>query len=455
MKKNNFKFFLIIFIFVFIFVLYFLGFLWRIYKKAPYFMVVINPAHGGISSVATTTNGERYDDVLGRYTLNYDAGYRVKDLSEFEVLHKLSFLIKQRLDYTKGFLNWKNFEKILIKYGKTNSYKKVVFDSEITKPKLTEYYLKKRRKDVNKYFRLFDSYQKSKIFKKHKGILSFINKYKPEIVINLDFNKYGKNDERIFGVVVPHYEIFNSLREKIITKSLNFDKRILFKWYGNNKDEKLKNLVQDTWTYFVGILPDASFFKPEKFIGIGYNSLSWDFKDKNYKKNYYNKEKFPQYSQRLDLFKPKGRFWFREKNYSSEKYKRLKGDWDVGDNEYINFEIIRYITTILLYTNIDILKYLNKNLVVYRYDEPSLFVNSLTININLGSFLDKKERENVVKNLDNIADAICIALYSICAGYKIDSKKMIDTKYLPSGRPVNFIKYYKYHYIGRKRKRYY
>ncbi len=455
-KKISKGFYIGIGVFVLVFFVYTIGFIWQARYRTPYCMVIINPAHGGKYSPASDKDGDLYDPVNKRYTQDIQEGYTAGGISEYQILSDLSKKIYKRLSATKSVFKWKKFKKLLLKYGSKGEYKKVILDPEIIKKYDHKYYSSRGKKDINRYFRLFD-YPFKSIFKRwEKGILSTIKKMKPEIVLNIDFNYSGKGDKELFSVIVPDIGFFNYIRGKIINRDKNFKKyqKVIDQWYGRSRQEKIRNLITDTWIYFTGSCPDKSLFAPsDKFIGLGYNSIRWKYKDKKYPHSYKNKKENPQYSSDLKDFKLNGPFWKREQN-DLEKYKRLLGDYRTGDNEYISEEMLKYIISVLKLNKDKNTAGLKKILPVYKYDAASLFVNSLTININLGSFLDEHIRNIYKHRLDRIADAVCICLYSIIAGYDLKAAD-IDPRIKPNGKPIDFKKYYKHHYMGQKRMSYY
>ena len=117
-------------------------------------------------------------------------------------------------------------------------------------------------------------------------------------------------------------------------------------------------------------------------------------------------------------------------------------------------EILKYIISILNSNKDSNVTKLKKIRHVYKYDVTSLYVNSLVININLGSIFNEYIQNIYKYRIEEVADAICIGIYSICQGYNL---KEMDIKpdLRAEGKHVDFKKYYKYHYIGRKRKSYY
>jgi len=437
-------------IFIVIFVVYVVGFIYRTCTKTPYFMVMILPAHGGKAAVASAYDGDLYDSGYKKYMIDYKEGESGADFSEYDILLDLSRMIKKKLDHTKNMGQWKLFENILKQYGRNKRYRKIILDSDLLKKHSYKYYADKGEKDVNRHFRLFDYVSRSGLKKHKKGILSIISKYKPEIVLYLDFNHFNGNQVSFFSV--PGFEFFNYIRSKLTNRNTDFNKyrSIINNWRGNNSLERKRNVIIDTWLYFTGTYPDSTYFSPsDKTIGYGFNAVSWGYKDTKYPKTLEDKKTHPQYYNNLREFQIAGDFWKREQ-YQLERYKRLDNGTGQGDVEYMGEEILKYIVSILAMKGekykLDIKK-------IYQYDPVSLYANSLVININLGSLHNIAIRKLYEKRKEEIADAICLGLYSICQGYDL---RDVDTKkFSPEGKPVDFKKYYKYHYIGRKRKSYY
>ncbi len=445
---------IIIAVFIIVFIIYTAGFIWRVYNKTPRYMLIINPAHGGKKALSSELDGDRFNPLQNVYTKNYDEGLIVKNKSEYKILLELSKKIRNKLEYAKGYLGWGKFRKILQKYGQSKDYKPVIFDVRLTKENDYHYYLRKGKKDINKYFRLFDFPSKGLNKKEGKGILSLINKHNPDIVLNFDFNYQGKMDKELFSINVPDFEFFNYIKKKLLSKKMNFNKHndIISCWYGMSKGEKKKNLIKDTWIYFTGIMPDETLFNPsKKFFGHGYNLLHWKYCDKDYLNKYKNKEENSEYNNHLSDFRPLRKFWKREK-FDVEKYRRVCGDYDCGDNMYVSEEIIKYIIAVLTLNKDENVKKLVKKPPVYSYNEGSLYVNSIVININLGSLFDEYTRTVFSEKLDQVADAVCIGLYSICRGYDLKEFKNLSIK--PEGKPIDFMKYYKHKYFGGYRKSY-
>lgn len=447
-KSKNYL--IIIYLFVFVFILYTGIFIWRVSKKTSYIMVMINPAHGGKTATASKIDGDRYDPILKRYTVDYKGGIETEKLSEYQILFQLAKKIEARLIDTRTIWKWRKFEKLLKKYGKKKKYDRFVIDPELIKKEDYHYYEKKGKKDVNKYFRLFD-FPSRNIFKKmENGLLSYINKYKPEILLNLDFSDNKDDDDVIFTISVPDYHFFNTIRKSLIEKNLVFNQylEIINKWYGKSFLEKRNKIIEDTWIYFTGYKPDKSSFNAsEEFLGLGYNLVTWNRNDDNYVENYLNKDQYPQYNSDLKTFQPKGMYWEREQN-KAEQYKRTKGDHQKGDNVYINEEILNSIFNVLLLCEKNYIKSIKKDF-VFQYDAKALYLNSFVVNIKFGSLNNKYIRRLFTEDLDALADAICVGLYSIGQGYDL---KTISSKYPVKGEPIDFKKYYKMKYLGRNRK---
>ena len=187
-KKLSKGYYIALGIFVLVFIIYIIGFIWRVYYKAPYFLIYINPAHGGKYAVASENDGDRFDPVNKKYTMDYQEGHTLEKMSEYKVLSELSKMIRKKLLKTKSPFNWGKFERTLVKYGQSKNYKRIILDSYLVKEYDHKYYSNKGKKDINRYFRLFD-YPSHLIFKKwEKVILSDINKYKQELVLNLELN---------------------------------------------------------------------------------------------------------------------------------------------------------------------------------------------------------------------------------------------------------------------------
>ncbi|MBU1076912.1 MAG: hypothetical protein KKH98_06430 [Spirochaetes bacterium] len=441
----------VILIFISVFFLYTGAFILRVHSQTSRFKVVINPEHGGRQAVATTKDGDRYDPINHKYTVNYDQGVETSELSEYDILYRLSLKIKKKLNNSQSWWSWGQFEKILTKYGKKKKYDKIVFDTELTKKARSKRDLKK---DINRRYRLFDHSPRSILKSSKMGILSLVKKFNPDIVINLNFNYKGSSDNDLFSITVPDVGFFKYIKDKIINKDLNFIKhqKIINAWYGSGKNAKIKNLLNDTWVYFTGLLPDGTLVSPSKeFLGHGQNLLMWKYSDKDYIENYRDPGTHPQYARYLKNFKPVGKFWEREA-HDAEKLKRAEGDHNMGDNTYMSEEMIKYIIAILNYKSDAESRSIRKGRPVFSYDPFPLYVNSLVINVNLGSILNSSAKKIFTERQEEVSDAVCVALYSICKGFELKDLSASDIR--PDGNPVDFKKYYKHKYFGRYRKSY-
>ncbi len=179
--KNSTKFLYIIFILIGI--IYIIGFLIRFNFRTPYYMVFIVPNHGGKYAPASSIDGDWYNPVTKKYSMDYIEGLYYNDFSEFGLLLKLSWRITKLLEKSKHSSQWKDFENVLKKYSLNSEFNKIILDPELTKK---ESYKSIHKRDVNSFFRIMD-FPAHSIFKKFdKGIISKINKFKAEFVLTLD-----------------------------------------------------------------------------------------------------------------------------------------------------------------------------------------------------------------------------------------------------------------------------
>ncbi len=439
MKKNSVKFLIIIFSIVF--VIYTIGFLIRFNFRTPYYMVFIVPNHGGKSAAATQTDGDWYNPVIKKYTMPYREGLYYNNISEFGRLLKLGFRITKLLEKTKHNSEWHEFENLLIENGVTNSYRKIILDPELIKIQSYKAYGKKS--DVNKYFRIMDFPSHGLFGGTEKGIISEINKFKSEFILTVDMNYGNTTNREIFAVISPSYNFYNYIRKQLINNSFDFSKysNIVNNYFGKDYNTKITNIINDTYLYFTGYLPDKSLTKPDlkKFIGLGYNMVTWDWNDgSSWYKEYKNKKEYPWYNFLLEKFIPGGNFWDKEKSIY-EKWKREKSEFKEGDLYHAADNILNVIKS----------KFKSENIIVgkpkYKFDAFTLYTTALVINLNLGSIYDKNNILFKDKNITKLANAVGIGLYSICAGYKLKNKYYM--------KPINLIKYQKDKYIGRRKKR--
>lgn len=456
--KKNFR--VVITAFIVAFIIFITIFTIREITKPLYIVVAINPNHGGRQAKASHLDGERYNELNRRFTVDYEEALYFQGLSEFELLSRLSKNIYNLLRLTQTSSGWEEFEKILKKYSQypDMELKRVIFEPLLTKETNYKYYEKRGETDINKYFRIMDSPTKSLLKKYHRGILSFLYKYKPDIILSFDLNYKGSDTEKLFSINVPSYTFFNYIKSIIIqsnfqqlidTKEREF-KYIIKHWWGNDSQERTKNLLKDTWLYFTGYLPQNNFLKPDlnKFLGLGYNMFDWDFRDSaRWYKEYDNKGDNPHYNTDLKLWQASGDFWEREQ-MEIEKKRREDGKLSYGgDNLYASEEIIKYIQAIFATEDFHI----PVSEPVFVYDEISLYTTGISININLGSIYKKNTLELLAKYNEKLSRAICVGLYSIAQGYKIDQKlKEIS---LPVGAPIDFKLYHKEKYCGKKSRR--
>ncbi len=444
--------FILIFIFLILTIIYGTVFLLRTVYKPPTYIIMINPRHGGMTVPASKTNGDRYDDITGQYTVDYDGGSQYKDISEFSLLLKFTKQLRKVLKFTKTKKNYKRLVKILEKYGgNVQPYQRVFFHVFITKETNYMYYVNKKENDVNKFFRLMDFPSTGFLKRRRDGLMSKMFKMHPDIILNFDLD-YINDYSSIYSINSPSYYVFNKIREHIIKKDFNFSsdkvlKYYLYHWRGRTRKEKLENMIKDTWLYFTGYLPDKTFVKPDlnNFKGIGYNMVSWKYADKGeWWEDYNDKKNHPEFNTDLKNWKPNGLFWERER-YRTEIKRR--GDLkNRGDNFYASQEMVKYIKSIFyLEDKGDKLPSIGKP--VFAYNEISIYQNSIVININLGSLRDKKARELLDKEIDTLCNAVWVALYSITSGYKL--KDNLPAPIKPNGKPLDFEHYHDVYYFGK------
>ncbi len=449
-------------VFIVAFIIFITIFIIREVTKPLYIVVAINPNHGGKEAKASQFDGDRYDELTSKFTKDYKEGLYYQNLSEFDLLLNLSKKIYNLFKDTKTKTGWKKFEKILKKYAQSTNikFKKVVFEPLLTKETNYNYYEKKEEKDINRYFRLMDSPSKSLLKKYHKGILSFIYKYRADIILNFDLNYGGSDSKSIFSINVPSFYFFEFVKNKIIKSNFSFNlseiknneyRYIIQHWWGNNQTEKIRNLINDVWIYFTGYIPKENYIQPDldKFMGLGYNMFDWDYRDSTrWYKDYDDKDENPHYNSDLRLWKPAGEFWKRERMIVELK-RRKDGILSFGgDNLYASEEIIKYIQYILATENF----YIYSAPPVFKYDELSLYTTGISININLGSIYKEETQKLLTKYSNILSEAICVGIYSISAGFNIKTniKKDLST---PVGKPIDFKFYQKEKYCGKKSRR--
>jgi len=449
----------ILFIFLIAFILFFAIFIIREITEPLYIVVAINPAHGGKYAKASKTDGDRYDEKNAIFTVDYVEGIKNRDNDEYSLLLDLSKDIYNILDTTKNRRGWMGFANILKKYSHQKKLERVIFEPILTKETNYNYYEAKGEEDVNKYFRIMDSPAKTIFKKRNRGILSFLFKYKPNIILNFDLNYKGLDDDSIFTINVPSYKFFNFIKERIVRKDTelkNIENKefqyIIRNWFGKTEKEKKDNLLKDMWLYFTGYYPDDTYLKAQtnRFMGRAYNMIDWDYRDSSaWYEDYVNKNKYSQYNIDLNLWKPAGYFWERE-NREVELRRRK-------DNFFAGNEFVRYIKYVLKKNGF---KVKTKN-PIFDYNEMTLFTTGITVDINLGSIYSDKSVRLLKEKRDALVEAICVSLYSVVYGLKIDDGNNAEQPQAEqpqagqprAGHPIDFKYYEKEKYNGIKNRR--
>ncbi|MBN2402288.1 MAG: N-acetylmuramoyl-L-alanine amidase [Spirochaetes bacterium] len=403
------------------------------------FRVVLDPGHGGLSLVPKAKHGDRYDLISKKYLSYYSQGTKYGKIEERIITYEIAEKVKNILDLTLEDYTFKKFREIINKYTNDNP-ERIIIRSILSRRKSSDTG-SLNSEDPNADFRLFDYVDKHGN-KKH-GRISFINSYKPHLVVSLHCDFQAPVFHRGINPVIsaPHSLLYRGLN---YLKGNEKSRKFFFNspyadWFAESVNKTgYRWFLKDVSSYFTGLPVEDRIDIEDKFTGYIYNMVSWKYGDNSgWENTARNHPKKTQYAANPKDFCLQGKFWEREQSIY-ESYRRDGGiEGFGGDNLYASSEIIRYILLSF---------YQSGN--IYPRQKPGkpyisvwslpILVNAINAYIELGYLKNKKDRYVLTDKQDEIAEGIAVGIYCLFAGFK---PKVSEFKHLPKGKRIDLSKY--------------
>ena len=423
---------------------------------SSYYIVVIDPAHGGRRTHPSSIYGSSFEFLSERFTTSYHEGSKEKGLWEREISYRISRWVKRYLDLTQTKWGRRWWYKRLKRYGRPGRITRPIKSYLLRKTSFHDTYAKYHL-DPNAPYRLYD-YQNILTGKRELGLISKMNSYKPHLIISIHLT--GGRGPRYGGlasVITPSYYIMRygflyvkeedpKEREKIRKK---WESTPWKNWLIFDKKEKRDHFsafLKDAWIYFIGIGCDRTGLNPDfSYIrGYRYNAITWRYQDPpGWEKEALEHEEDTPYALHLKDFAPTNAFFRREMGLP-ERWRREKGEEGFGgDNFYASQEILRYIR-LLLYSRAKIpLKKLPsiREPFISIWGAPT-FTNAIYAYVEIGFIDNPYDYSRILRYPYLYAEAIATGIYSLFYGIKISSR--YQKKDFPKGKKIPFYRYENY-----------
>jgi N-acetylmuramoyl-L-alanine amidase len=395
--------------------------------KYKTYRVVIDPGHGGKSEKSGLTEGDHWDIKAKRFLTRYNYGAYHGDEAEHRIVLDICRMTAEILKSANTDAGWREFSKLLAAYGvkRPNEYRRVNFDTAMTREKSFEAPEFTAEANVNKHFRLFDSPESFDAAKKpspalHPGRMSKINALTPELVLCVHVNSSTNSRARgQASVVIPGYRVFDFV--KTVKTRLGVKSALTYFWllawfYPDNPVlGNLSRLINDCETYFTGKRSDN-----KSRIGKRWQMVKWRYCMDDEYDNLLN-------------YKDNDSYWKRERS----DYESMRRDGGItgagGDNFYASEEFIKFIRFGLWQdymngsakgvTELSGLKspgeYLGPHGAPFISDWalPQM-VNAVTAYIELGYIENDADRFLLTSKKDVIARSLAVATYSLTEGFE-------------------------------------
>lgn len=408
------------------------------------YRVVIDPGHGGKSEKDGLIEGDHWDIKAKRFLTRYNYGAYHGDEAEHKIVLDICRMTGEILKSANTDAGWREFAKLLAAYGvkRPNEYRRVNFDTAMTRERSFEAPEYTAEANVNRHFRLFDSPESFDAAKKpspvlHPGRMSKINALTPELVLCVHVNSSTNPETRgQASVVIPGYRVFDFV--KTVKTRLGVKSALTYFWllawfYPDNPVlGNLSRLINDCETYFTGKRSDN-----KSRIGKRWQMVKWRYCMDDEYDNLLN-------------YKDNDSYWKRERS----DYESMRRDGGLigagGDNLYASEEFIKFIRFGLWQdyingsaksvTELSDLKspgeYLGPHGAPFISDWalPQM-VNAVTAYIELGYIENEADRFFLVSKKDVIARSLAVAAYSLTEGFepkKLPLSKEELIKYTPS-----------------------
>ena len=415
--------------------------------------VIIDPGHGGANIFIKNKllKSDRWDPVTQSYLSYYLSGMEADGYKEHLVMLSLAKRVKYYLDLTKSPWGWYRFEKILEKFSPEKEFRRIIFQARLTRHDSWNHrYEKADKLAVNNAYRLYD--YPDERGRMRYGRLSFINHYRPSLILSLHMTPAGYGNEGgMAAVISPGFQSYNLARHIHLKKE---SKRLWKKspWNGvilatERGWDQFELMRADAWAYFHGYRSkrhgnEVNFKAPR---GIRHNLVSWTYKEKEDWAKDYDPQSPGPYALKYADFRPEGKFWEREQS-QKETWRREKGSLPLGgDNYYASDELLRFVqhgARLLLPA-----MRAEKKIGDIHYPFASaytlpIYVNAIVAFLEIGYLNRKRDRDLIITEKEAVAQSLAVGIYSLYSGLSV--RPLLENPYPPRGKKLNFSKYGNY-----------
>lgn len=443
-KTKIFKIYCIIFIFTI--------FLFDCGQKSSY-TVVIDPGHGGVQ---TGKPDDKWDVVKKRFVGSFLPGMKVKVngrvIYEHIVVLELSKRVKYYLELVNSDEGWIEFIDILKRFSDQKSFRRIKFNVHLSRENSWNHvYKSPKQAGVNSNYRLYD-YPDPITGQMQKGRISFINSFKPELVVSIHTNPAGKGHPGgMATVLAPPYSMFDKIRKIHLNKegietynNSPWSRAWLITDPGWNSFEAAR---ADTWVYFHGYRSNknGTAVNTKKYRGLRHNMFQWAYAQKKGWEKNYTPDKPGKYSLVYENFKEQGPFWDREKS-KYEAMRRQAGRLGYGgDNHTASDELLRFVQygARALNQDLDHKESIGTIQPPYAstYSLPT-FSNAIVAYLEIAYLNRKKDRNLIINHKEEVAQSLAVGIYSLFCGLRLRPKSYNDKP--PSGLTLDLEKYGNY-----------
>ena len=427
--------------------------LWLCHPFVEKHRVVIDPGHGGANIFIKDRplKSDRWDPVTNSYLSYYLSGMEADGYKEHLVMLSLAKRVKYYLDLTKNPWTWSKFEELLRKFSPQTQFKPIVFLAKLTRHDSWNHrYEKSDKLEINNNYRLYDyPDERGRV---RYGRLSFINYYRPSLVLSLHMTPAGYGNEGgMAAVIAPGFRSYDLVRRihlkkesKDAWKASSWNGVILSTEPGWNQFELMR---ADAWGYFHGYRSNRRGTKINfnAARGIRYNLISWAYKEnKNWEKDYHPEMAGPYALDYAD-FRPEGKFWERERS-QEELWRREKGELSFGgDNYYASDELLRFVQhgVRLLRPHMRTEKKIGE--IHYPFASAyvlPIYVNAIVAFLEIAYLNRKRDRNLIIGEEEAVAQSLAVGIYSLYSGLSL--KPVPENQYPPRGAELDFVKYGNY-----------
>ncbi len=406
------------------------------------FRVVLDPGHGGIRHGNITNHGDRYDTISSKYLQYYYPGAKFRSIEEHKIVYSIASKVNKLLQLTLTGKDFSSF-KVILKTFTNDNPERTIIKSILSRRDSRNRAKVNLNSDPNGPYRLYD-YPDKKNGERTHGRISYINSFKPHLIVSLHCDmrppKYYRGINPV--IVAPHsllHKGLQYLKGEIKSRYFFYNSPYSYWFVESVKRRQFNWFLNDVSVYFTGFpINRHEKIRKNRFAGFRHNMTDWKYKDPaGWELLAQNHPGKTRYSSSHDDYYMQGRFWKRERS-KYEKYRRDGGDEGFGgDNYYACTEIIKYILCSLDLNNLRHRSQKLGNPYISVWSVP-LLVNAISAYIELGYIYRRRDRYLLTKKQDQIAEGIAVGIYSLLAGLK---PKNIKSKYLPKGKRVDLKKY--------------